>query len=119
MGLFLSIIDLTIVTTPLYTIALEFNSLADSYWIILSYALAEFGTSSLRALESISDCDFQVLSWCSHASVTWWAASQQYSCLSSSSSFSPWAVAFRIVYPGLPPVEPSKELEELGSIPWL
>ena len=38
--------DLTIVSTALYTIALEFGSLATSYWILLSYSLAEMGKVS-------------------------------------------------------------------------
>ena len=38
--------DLTIVTTALYTIALDFGSLADTYWIILAYSLTELGRLS-------------------------------------------------------------------------
>ena len=35
--------DLTIVTTVLYTLALDFGSLADAYSIILAYSLTELG----------------------------------------------------------------------------
>ena len=43
LALLLSVMDLTIVTTALYTVALDFGSLAGTYWIILAYSLTELG----------------------------------------------------------------------------
>ena len=40
-------IDTSIIATSLYTIALEFNSLANSFWAILSYTLSFLGTHVL------------------------------------------------------------------------
>lgn len=42
-GLMLSMMDNSIVSTSLYTIALEFGSLADGIWTVLAYTLSYLG----------------------------------------------------------------------------
>ena len=45
-GLMLSMMDNYIVSASLYTIALEFGSLADAIWAVLAYTLSYLGTVS-------------------------------------------------------------------------
>lgn len=42
-GILLAILDISAVSTALYTIALDLGSLNDAYWVILAYNLAELG----------------------------------------------------------------------------
>lgn len=44
-GIMLSIMDTSIVSTSVYTISLHFNSLAKTIWTILAYTLADLGRS--------------------------------------------------------------------------
>lgn len=44
-GMTLSMMDNSIVSTSLYTIALEFDSLADAIWTILAYSLSYLGAN--------------------------------------------------------------------------
>lgn len=46
-GLFLSLMDTSIIATSILTIATEFNSLANAYWVVLSYQLAYLGMRPL------------------------------------------------------------------------
>ena len=42
-GLFLSLMDTSIISTSIYTIAIEFNSLAKTVWVVLAYTLTYLG----------------------------------------------------------------------------
>lgn len=50
-GLFLSLLDSTIVATAIYTLSLEFGSLSTSFWVVLGYILGylSFATVFARA----------------------------------------------------------------------
>jgi hypothetical protein len=43
--------DITIVSTAMYTISLEFNSFAEASWVVLAYTLCDVG--ELRLLLSL------------------------------------------------------------------
>lgn len=45
-GLMLSMMDNSIVSTSIYTIALQFDSLAEAMWVILAYTLSYLGMAS-------------------------------------------------------------------------
>lgn len=42
-GILLAIVDITVMSTALYTVALDLGSLNDAYWVILAYNLTELG----------------------------------------------------------------------------
>lgn len=60
-GLMLSMMDNSIVSTSLYTIALEFGSLADGIWTILAYTLSYLGRVIDSALPDEADMEPQGL----------------------------------------------------------
>jgi len=55
LGLLLSIMDTSIVSTSIYTISLEFNSLAKTIWIILAYSLADLGKLPTLLFPALSE----------------------------------------------------------------
>ncbi|KAL4971259.1 major facilitator superfamily domain-containing protein [Aspergillus desertorum] len=62
-GLMLSMMDNSIVSTSIYTIALEFNSLADAIWAILAYTLSYLGFAVIFAqLSDFTGRKYAVLS---------------------------------------------------------
>jgi MFS family permease len=48
-GLFLSLMDTSIMATAVYTISLEFNSLASTFWAVIAYQLAYLGFAAIFA----------------------------------------------------------------------
>ncbi|OKL56913.1 hypothetical protein UA08_07740 [Talaromyces atroroseus] len=48
-GLFLALMDTSIMATAVYTISLEFNSLASTFWAVIAYQLAYLGFATIFA----------------------------------------------------------------------
>lgn len=54
MGLFLSLLDATVVATMLVDISSEFEDFRTSSWVVLAYTLTEVGTSPPSLPPSLS-----------------------------------------------------------------
>lgn len=65
-GLLFSVMDTTIVSTALVTIATDLSDFQDMYWVVLAYMLSYLGTHSSvpfpysNMQELLSDCAFRM-----------------------------------------------------------
>lgn len=63
LSLFISSIEVTIVSTALFKISDDLNALTQSHWIIVAYMFTYNGTTILHSTNSLSSMSFLHVEW--------------------------------------------------------